>query len=85
MILIENAEDIVKLLKAQKIKPENAIYLYSKMRSMIPLSFSETEPPTPIEVINQIKHLETLENPIAFWQKEQQFSIKNIFNANQLN
>ena len=85
MILIENAEDIVKLLKAQKIKPENAIYLYSKMRSMMHVEFSNQKEVTPIEVINQIKHLETLENPIAFWQTEQQFSIKNIFNANQLN
>lgn len=82
MIAINTPNDLIKLLKAKKIQPKSAEFLYSKMRGMIPLVFTETEPPTAEEVINQIKHLETLESPKHFWQTQEPFSIKDIFKTN---
>jgi hypothetical protein len=81
-IELSTPNDIVKLLKAKRISPTNAIRLYCCMRSMVVLEFSDAEQPTIKDVINQIELLEQLDRPLSFWQKQQEFSIKDIFNIN---
>ena len=81
-IELSTPNDIVKLLKAKRITPRNAIRLYCHMRTMVVLEFSAAEQPTINDVINQIELLEQLDKPLSFWQKQQAFSIKDIFNIN---
>jgi exoribonuclease II len=82
VVEINNPNDIIKLLKAKRLSPRNAIRLYCHMRTMVVLEFSDDEQPTINDVINQIELLEQLHKPLSFWQKQQAFSIKDIFKFN---
>jgi hypothetical protein len=47
--------------------------------TIVTIEFSDTPEPTSEQVINQIELLEQLDKPFSFWQKQQAFSIKDIF------
>jgi hypothetical protein len=79
---LNTPNDIIKLLKQKRIKPMNAVRLYSFMRNLMQLEFTDTIEPTAEEVIAQIELLETLNNPIIFWQQENDFAMKDLFKIN---
>jgi hypothetical protein len=79
---LNTPNDIIKLLKQKRIKPMNAVRLYSFMRNLMQLEFTDTIEPTVEEVIAQIEILETLNNPIIFWQQENDFAMKDLFKIN---
>jgi hypothetical protein len=79
-MILKTPTDIIKLLKAKRLSPRNAIKLYCHMTStIVTIEFSDTPEPTSEQVINQIELLEQLDKPFSFWQKQQAFSIKDIF------
>jgi hypothetical protein len=79
---LNTPNDIIKLLKQKRIKPMNAVRLYSFMRNLMQLEFTDTIEPTAEEVIAQIELLETLNNPIIFWQQKNDFAMKDLFKIN---
>jgi hypothetical protein len=81
-MVLNTPTDIIKLLKQKRITPTQAIRLYSVMRSIMQLEFTETIEPTAEEVVKQIEVLETLNNPIIFWQQDNEFSMKHLFKIN---
>ena len=79
---VNSIDDIIKLLKSNKITPLQAVNLASEGLGLVRVNFSNAPAPNKIDVLNQLKLLDNLVSdngrPIAFWQTSKDFNIKDI-------